>query len=191
MKNRLSILAMLLICLAAVGCGRHSGDGDFPSDFDEMNDSEKVAYMMKHSEPDSVARFLCKASLGKISGVKIDTLATANLYALEHYKGENLDLYSREFEDYKASLPLADKLKMEKMTGTYDDDAIGYQLGLEYVGYIREKHLGVKDIEKDISRLHKVADAKTFERFMTGFKVALENDRGKDLPEEIYRRFCR
>lgn len=189
--SRKFLFAVAALSVVFVGCGSKNGGGDFPSDFYEKNDAAKMTYMIKNVEPDSVARFLCNAALGRIKGVSIDTLATANLYCLEHYRGENLDIYSREFDDYKATLPLAYKMKIEKMNGTYDDDALGYQLGLEYVGYIREHKLQTKEIDKELSQLRKQVDNETFEKFMTGFRVALENDRGKDLPENVYMRYSR
>lgn len=187
------LIGGLAACLVVVlaGCRGDGGTEGLPRHFDQKSDAEKMAYMMKEVTPDSVARFAIDASLGRIPGGKIDTLSTANLYALEHYRGENSDVYIQEFEHYKATKPLVDRMRLEKWMGNYDDTALGYQLGLEYVGYIREHNLSVKDVEIEITQLHRQADQQMYDRFMTGFRVALENDRGKDLSDDIYRRFSR
>lgn len=189
MKKLLGTLVLILI-ITMTGCKGGSGTQGLPGDFMQMSDSQRLAYMMKEVKPDSLARFVCDAALGKIKGAKIDTLSTANLYVMEHYRDENVEIYIQEFDNYKASKPLVERMKLEKWLGNYDDTALGYQLGLEYVGYIREHNLSVKQIEQEISQLHRQTDPQLYNRFITGFKVALENDRGKDLNEEIYRRFA-
>lgn len=182
-------ICLISIVLLFSSCGRHGGASDFPKDFSEMNDSQRMEFMMKNVDPDSVARFLYDAALGKIPGIKIDTLATAHLYALEHYRGDNWDIYSNEFENHRATLSLAESMRIEQMMGVIDHDALGYQLGLQFVGQIRERHLKEKEIEKEILELRKNADAETYQRFLIGFRLALKNDRGKDLSESIYNRF--
>lgn len=187
-------IAIVSIAFFAIGfsaCKKHNPAGDFPSDFNTKSDSEKVAYVMQRTTPDSVARFLCNASIGRIPGIKIDTLSTATLYAYDHYKGKDIETFQAEFDNYSSSLPLTPKMQLLFKAGTEDPVKLGYQLGLEYVSQIREKNMSVNDVEKEISEFKKAcgSDTDTYTRFIQGFKFALESDRGKDLNEEIYRRF--
>ncbi len=73
---------MVSVC----SCGGKNGSGDFPDNFGTIGDAGRVSYMMKNVTPDSVARFICDAALGKVEGARIDSLPTATLYAYEHYK---------------------------------------------------------------------------------------------------------
>lgn len=186
-------LAALALSLMAASCGgRESADGAFGEGFDKLSDARKVAYVMQNAAPDSVARFICNAALGKVPGASIDTLATATLYAYEHYTDEaDLQTFSAAYDEYAASLPLDDKMRIMKMAGEVDPQGIGYELGLEYVDRIRRSHRSSEEVVREIEAFRKACSSDTmmFRRFLTGFKVALEVDRGKDLPDDIYTKF--
>lgn len=192
MQISLSALLALLLSMIA-GCGN---DKDKSSGFDEgfnrLSDAAKVEYVMKNADPDSVARFICNAALGKIPGVEIDTLATATLYAYENYRrDEDLQSFSMAFDEYVRHMRLEDRMRMMKMAGEVDPQRIGYELGLQYVDCIRADRKNVGDVESEIEAFRKAcgSDTMMFQRFMTGFKVVLDIDRGKDLSEEIYTKF--
>lgn len=191
------IPAMLLGGMLLMGsCGGKNGEGSYPEEMSRMDDSGKVAYMMKNATPDSVARFICMASLGEISGVKIDTLATATLYAYENYKDGDLQTFAQAFDSYSESLPLDRKMKLRKLAAEQDPMGLGYELGLEYVNKIRMNHKSAKEVEEEIAALKKVCrenpeDTATFTRFMKGFKVALEMDGSSEIPAEIYKKYSK
>ena len=197
MKNNLfhGILRLLpmaaVMMLAACGGKPEAARKTFPPDFNAMDDASKVAYMMKTVSPDSVARFICDGALGKIEGVRIDTIAIAVAYAYENYNDSSLMYFSREFDDYSSNLDLPDKMKIYLMAGLSDPKRLGYELGLEYVDHIREDSMKVADVKREIEAF-KVAcaeDSITYVRFLKGFKTVLRLDHGKDLPEEIYKAF--
>ncbi|MCM1152955.1 MAG: hypothetical protein NC328_04825 [Muribaculum sp.] len=197
MKSQHKILPMvMLICIAVgmavlSGCKGKTGTGEFPSGFNQKTDKEKVEYLMANYPPDSVARMLCRGAIGLEPEMKIDTLGMATVYAYEKYTGEDLDRFQHEFDSYGASLPLPLKMKLYFKAAINDPMQLGYQLGLEYVSQIREQHKSVAQIEEEIKEFRKAcgSDTETYRRFITGFHIALEEDHGKDLSEDVYRRF--
>lgn len=190
-KLLIAIFAFLTILIVSCKSNKGSANGSFPESFTTMSDEERMAYMMRNAEPDSVARFLCYASLGRIEGIKIDTLTNAYLYALDNYRGADVDKFAVEYEMTMADLPLADKMRTQFNMNLADSLQIGYELGLSYVGNIRRKGLQASEIDKEIADFRKAcgSDEMTFARFVKGFKVALSEDHGKDLSADIYKRY--
>lgn len=189
MKKRLSYIALAGLLFA---CGNKTGNGlDLPSDFNNRSDAEKVSYLMEAVSPDSVGVILVKASLGEFDNLKIDTFATATLYAYEHYKDEKLTQFSNGLDNYKESLPLDKKMLIYKMAGEEDPTGLGYRLGLEYVGRIRENNFSVKDVDAELAAFKKAcaSDPDTYRRFVKGFKTALEEDKGQGIPAEVYSKY--
>lgn len=181
------------LAVLAMSCGsRHAdGDGAFPADFNSLSDAGRVAYMMDRASADSVARFICRAALGQVKGARIDTLATATLYAYENYRDTALMNFADEYDRYVERLPLPDKMRLYVMAGTEDPQGLGYQLGLEYVAQIRDRKMTGDQVQEEIAAFRTAcgADSLTYRRFLKGFQTVLKVDRGKDLPDEIYRRF--
>ena len=191
MKTVRILAAALALTLCACGSDK-TGGSQWPKGFDAKSDSEKVAYVMERVGPDSVARFICAASLGHVEGAKINSLADATLYAYEHYKQESdLQSFANAYDDYTNRLALADKMKLMQPGGSADPQAIGYQLGLEYVDMIRSSRKNAQVVTEEVEAFRKAcaSDTAMFRRFLTGFKVALDVDKGKDLPNEIYLKF--
>lgn len=85
-------MVMSFILLIPACGGKDKNNGQFPEGFSSLSDEQKVAYMMQHVPADSVARFIIYASLGKVEGVKIDTLNNATLKAYETYTDTALQL---------------------------------------------------------------------------------------------------
>lgn len=185
------IICLSIVLLSLSSCGRNNGSGNFPSDFNKLSDQKRVAYMMENVSPDSVARFICNAALGKISGVRIDSINEATLYAYENYKDDDLVSFSNEFDKFSANLPLQEKMKLYFLSGKVDPQGMGYQLGLEYVNNIRVKKLSVNDVKAEIAEFKKAcgSDTETYRKFVKGFKTVLELDKGVDLPQDIYNSF--
>lgn len=195
MKVLLGGAVLLIPAFTLPGCG---GEKKSASALAEalagMNDAAKIHYMMNKVTPDSVARFICDASLGRLEGVKIDTLSMAALYAYENYKDEDLQSFQAAFDAYAENLQLPDKMKLRKLAASDNPDALGYQLGLEYVDDIRTGKMSSAQVESEIAALKKVCeqnpeDSLTFHRFMTGFKVALDQDAGNGVPRQIYEKY--
>lgn len=188
-----SAMATFAIALLLVGCkGKGSQYGDFPSDFQNKTTSEKMAYMMEHTTPDSVARFICNVAIDRIPGVKIDSLTEATLYAYEHYTGKDLESFQNSYDAFSDDLPLSEKMKLYFRASLEGDPIqMGYQLGLEYPSRIREKKMTVDQVKGEIDAFRKACgnDRDTYGRFLQGFKIALQEDRGKDLSEDIYHAF--
>lgn len=186
----LSPLAALLTLAACSGGSDH--DGKLPDGFADMADVVQVKYVMDNASPDSTARFICLAALGKVPGARIDSLPIASLYAYEHYKDSALNIFSDEYDRFSASLPLPEKMKILSMAGTVDPQGLGYDLGLHYVDQIREKNMTVQQVETELKEFEKCcqSDPDTYTRFMKGFRLVLKLDQGKDLNPEIYKRFA-
>lgn len=192
-------LAAAILGMAATACGQATSQKEegFPKDFNSRDDVAKVAYVMEHAAPDSVARFICDAALGRVEGAKIDSLTVAVGYAYQAYidpkekNDSNLRVFSEVLDDYPNHLSLPDKMQLYALLGKTDAHRLGYQLGLEYVQQIRDKRLTVEQVKADIEALRKAcaADTATFVRFTKGFQTVLKVDHGQDLPEAIYEAF--
>lgn len=191
-KSALSLASLLFLLLAGSACGGNKNNQGFPEGFADMADVVQVKYVMDNASPDSTARFICLAALGKVAGAKIDTLPVATLYAYDNYRDSALTLFSDEFDRFSSGLPLPDKMRILAMAGTIDPQGLGYELGLHYVDQIREKGMTLADVRKELAEFKKAceSDPDTYERFMKGFKVVLKIDRGKDLSQEIYDEYA-
>lgn len=191
MKQLWCAAAALAIMVAACGRGNGEGNGEFPSDFQQRSDAEKISYMMGHASPDSVARFVCDASLGMVNGARIDTFANALLYAYETYRGDSLTMFCDAFEQYSSNLPLDRKMKIYALAGKTDPMGLGYQLGLEYVAKIKEKSMTADEVSAEIEAFKKACadDPDTYSRFEKAFALALSLDDTPDLPRDIKQKF--
>lgn len=184
---------LFIFAFVFIGCSRNGGKdkNSFPQNFNSLSDEEKVDFMIQQYSPDSVARFICQASLGNLSYANIEDLGVATNYAFEHFKGDALDQFSNTYDSYVSSLPLADKMKIYALAGTEDPQGLGLRLGLEYLQSIREKNLSPQQVEEEL-KAFKVAcsnDKETYDRFLIGFKTVLKADKGKDMPKGVYERF--
>lgn len=191
MKRFLPILVFALILLIPA-CGGNNKDANaFPDGFSHLPDDRKVAYMMEHAPADSVARFIIYAALGKIDGVRIDTLNNATLKAYETYTDTALQSFSWEFDRMAEELPLHDKMRLRALVGAEDPQRLGLTLGLEYLNQIRVKEMSADDVLKELSELKKASadDPDLYARFIIGFRTVLRYDKNADMPKEIYSRF--
>lgn len=183
------------MALLATSCGHKDArdENALPPEFATMGDSGRVRYMMDRVSPDSVARFICNATLGKIPPARIDTFANATLYAYENYKDSALTVFSEAMDNYMTELPLPDKMRMLAIAGTTDPQGLGYELGLEYANNIRDNTKTLPEVEKEIEALRDAcgSDTVTFQRFMIGFKTVLRIDSGRGLPAGIVERYMK
>lgn len=185
--------APLFMAALLTGCGGSaSHHGELPAGFDAMDDAGRVAWMMKHVPADSVARFICRGALGQVPGGRIDTLATATLYAYENYKDTALIAFAEAYDRCVDGMSLPDRMRLYVMAGTEDPQGLGYQLGLEYAGHIRQHKMTVEQVEREVAELRRACgnDSATYQRFVKGFQTVLKIDRGKDLPEDIFNKFA-
>ncbi|MDE5871469.1 MAG: hypothetical protein K2H22_05985, partial [Muribaculaceae bacterium] len=185
------LLVMSLI-LMIPACGGKKGDANaFPDGFSSLSDGQKVVYMMEHASADSVARFIIYASLGKIEGVRIDTLNNATLMAYETYTDTALQSFSWEFDRVAEERPLHDKMRLRALVGAEDPQGLGLTLGLEYMNQIRVKGMTADEVMEELRQLKKASsdDPDMYARFLIGFRTVLRYDKNSDMPAEIYRRF--
>lgn len=192
MKKIVSAVLSLSMILGLASCGgEKDAKGKWPKNFDKIGDAGRVAYVMRVASPDSLARFIIYGSLGRVPGARIDSLAIATNAAYERLKGDDLETFSLEYDNVVEGLPLADKMKVYALGGSEDPQGLGFKLGLEYVSSIRNNHLKVADVEKELQAFKKACanDSATYRRFIIGFRTVLRHDRGKDLPEDIYNKF--
>lgn len=182
---------MLLLIFIPACSGKGGDHNDFPKDFNSFSDQQKVAYMMDHAPADSVARFIIYASLGKIEGIRIDTINNATLTAYENYKDTALQTFSWEFDRLSEELPLPDKMKLRSLVGAEDPQGLGLTLGLEYLNQIRVKGMTAKDVLAELNELKKACadDPDLYARFIIGFRTVLRYDKNSDMPKDIYTTF--
>lgn len=191
MKRILPVLLMALILMIPACGGKGADAHSFPEDFGTLSDEQKVAYLMENASADSVARFIIYAALGKVDGVRIDTLNNATLKAYETYTDTALQTFSWEFDRIAEELPLPDKMKLRMLVGTEDPQGLGLTLGLEYMNQIRVKSMTADEVASELQELKKAcADAPdVYARFIIGFRTVLRYDKNSDMPKEIYTRF--
>lgn len=199
MRKSIGRLKSVMVCAGVVfatvmsGCGKNAEETEssFPSGFNKKSDSEKVAYLMRTTTPDSVARFVMNASLGKIKGIQLDSLAMVELYIVSNYDSQKQLEYAEESVRLKDQLTLAQRMHLFKKGSAEDPIGFGLDLGLGYLSIIREKNLSAKDVENEIKDFKKECkeDTATYRRFVIGFTEALRQDKDKDVKKEIYDRF--
>lgn len=182
-------LAFIVGMMVMAGCGKKDGL-NFPSNFKSLSTEDKMEYLMAHMEPDSLARFICNSAMGKIYDSRIE-LQPARAYAYEHYDEDKVIVFEEEILRYEQSLPLHEKVKFAKLSAAEDPDIFSYELGLGYVGSIRENKKSIKEIDEELANLRKECqyDPDFYKRFMKGFKTALRLDRHHDLDDNIYVKF--
>lgn len=191
MKRLIPIILMSLLMIVPACSGNGNDNNSFPEDFNSLTDEQKVAYMMENAPADSVARFIIYASLGKIKGVRIDTLNNATLKAYETYTDTALQTFSWEFDRIAEELPLPDKMKLRALVGAEDPQGLGLTLGLEYMNQIRVKGMTANDVLAELRELKNACkdDQDIYARFIIGFRTVLRYDKNSDMPKDIYDTF--
>lgn len=191
MKKLIPIIMMALILLIPACGGKDNHTSAFPEGFASLSDEQKVVYMMEHASADSVARFIIYASLGKIQGVRIDTLNNATLKAYETYTDTALQTFSWEFDRVSEELPLHDKMHLRSLVGSEDPQKLGLTLGLEYLNQIRVKDMSADEVMAELQELKRASsdDPDMYARFLIGFRTVIRYDQNSDMPKEIYDRF--
>lgn len=183
---------MMSAIISTTACSKGSDSSNsFPDDFNSLTDGQKVAYMMENAPADSVARFIIYAALGKIDGVRIDTLNNATLQAYENYTDTALQSFSWEFDRLAEELPLPEKMKLRSLVGTEDPQGLGLTLGLEYMNQIRVKDMNASQVIKELKELKRACsdNPDLYARFIIGFRTVLRYDKNSDMPREIYDTF--
>lgn len=191
MKRFIPLVVMAVILMVPACGGKDRSASAFPDGFASLSDEQKVIYMMEHASADSVARFIIYASLGKIDGVRIDTLNNATLKAYETYTDTALQTFSWEFDRVSEELPLHDKMRLRALVGAEDPQGLGLTLGLEYMNQIRVKGMIADEVAAELQELKRASadDPDMYARFLIGFRTVLRYDRNSDMPSDIYRRF--
>lgn len=177
------------VLLLAISCSRNDGT-KIPDNFKNLSTEDQMEYLMANLPPDSVARFICNAAMGKVYNARVE-LQPAMAYAYEKYDEDDLVKFQMAMEQYEDELPLHQKVRITKLLGIEDFDQYGYDLGLSYVGTIRVEQKDIKQISEELAGLQKEckADPDFYARFMKGFKTALQYDRHHDLDDKIYIKF--
>lgn len=179
-------LAIVLSLAACSGGDRNK----LPDNFKSLSTEDKMEYLMASLSPDSTARYICDVAMGKVYNSRIELQQAVN-YAYSHYSEDDQVAFAQAFVDYEQALPLHEKVKFAKLAATEDPDMYSYELGLRYVGDIRENAKSVDQVASELAKLSKEckSDPDFYKRFMKGFKTALELDRHHDLDDKIYVKF--
>lgn len=191
MCRRFVGVAAAVMMLAFVSCSNKSSS-KFPDNFSSLSTEKKMEFLMANMSPDSVAYYIIDAAMGKNNSARIE-LDPAIAYAYDNYKEDDMVAFTLAFSEYEKKIPLHEKVKFSKLytTTEMDPEAYGYDVGLRYVGVIREEGLQPKQVKEELDRFAKACkiDPDFYKKFMKGFKYALKYDRGRDLDERIYTEF--
>lgn len=187
--RKFTVAGIACLMLFAACTGEDKAE-NMPGNFKSLPAEGKMEYLMANLTPDSVARFICNASMGKVYNSRIE-LQPSLMYAYDHYSEEDLVTFQEALNEFEQSLPLHEKVKFAKLSAMDDPDMLSYGLGLEYVGAIREDKKDNKTVREELKKLRTecLSDPEFFARFMKGFKTALEYDRHHDLDDRIYTEF--
>lgn len=182
-------LFVLIACLASISC-KKSDSVSLPGNFKNLPSEDQMQYLMANMPPDSLANFLCDAALGKKYDVRIE-LPVVRAYAYEHYSEDEIVAFESAISNYEKSLPLYEKVRFAKMAIAEDPDMYTYELGLAYVGTIRDEKKDIQQVSEELDKFRKECkiDKDFYKRFMKGFKTALIYDRHHDLDDKIYQKF--
>lgn len=186
------IVRSAIFAVLFLSCGGGSGSDRYVSMFNTAKtDVERMTIIMKHAEPDSVARFICNSALGLNDSVKIDNLQDAVIYVYETYKDMDLAKFSEEFDQYASSRPLSQKMQLLKMAALTDPEGLGYKLGLEYAIKIRDNKMSVAEVDREIEEFKRACgdDTKTYERMLNGLSVALSTPEFAGLSKELISKY--
>lgn len=186
------IWPLMFLMLIVTACGsKKGGAGDYPDNFSRIGDVGRVDYIMQNATPDSLARFVINSALGLNPGAPIDSLSMATLYIYDHLKDSDLETFSVEYDSYIETLPLDEKMKVYMLGGSEDPQKLGYKLGLEYLGSIRENNKNAAQVERELQAFKKACgtDTAMYRRFIIGFHTVLDVDKGTDVPADIYNKF--
>lgn len=183
------VLGIFVLAMVSA-CGSKGETKPVPDNFNSLSTEDKMDYLMERMSPDSLGRFVCDVALGKIYNSRIE-FQQARLYAYEKYDQKQIAEFESACQEYEAKLPLHEKVKFFKISSTEDPDKFSYDLGLRYVGDIRENSKNAAQVSSELEKLRREceADPEFYRRFMKGFKIALEIDHNHDLDENIYTQF--
>lgn len=183
------MFAICFVCVLLSGCSKEK-TADLPNNFNNLSNDQKMEYLMDKLPPDSVAVFVCDVAMGKVYDSRIE-LGEAMTYAYTHYDQDQVVAFDDAMANYQSKLPLHEQVKFTKLSDLIDPEMYSYELGLKYVGVIREEELDVKQAKEQVDLLMKEckSDPDFYKRFIKGFKAALNNDRGRDLDNNIYTLF--
>lgn len=197
-KSKKLILKSVLFCTIFAFClsgckGKGDGKiGDLPGNFNSMTTAQKMDTLFAMYPVNEVAEFICDAALKKSNGVNLD-FTEAYAYAFTKLTSEEDQAdFIEAYEQYLNTLPLSDKMTLYKLGGSADPlEKVAYEMGLQFLPYIRENHKSVQEIQKELEAFKKLCqnDPDFFRRFMIGFKFALEQDKNIDLDKNIYQTF--
>ena len=191
-RSLFALGAFLLFAAGFLSSCSGKGKHRFDDNFNSLTVEQKMdALMEKGIEPDSLAVIICDAAMGKDDEFQID-LTQARAYVYEKYNEDQLVAFENQCLNYEFRLPLHEKVKFERLAGLTDPSLIGYELGLSYVGDIRENKKTEKEVAEELALLKEECqrnDKETYKRFMKGFKTALKLDRHRDLDDKIYLKF--
>lgn len=183
-------MAVATLLLASCG-GQKKESSLYPDGFKTIGDAGRVDHMVRTVSPDSVARFIIYGALGRNPEAPIDTLAIATNHAYEILSGDAAETFAIEYDATVEALPLGDKMRVYRLAGSEDPQGLGYKLGLEYMASIRDGNKSAAEVEAELKEFRKAcaSDTAMYRRFITGFHTVLKVDHGKDVPEDIYRKF--
>lgn len=181
--------ACFAIIFLLLACSK-GGNNHLPDNFKSLSTPDQMEYLMGRIPPDSLARFICNAAMGKIYNARME-LQPAMLYAYEKYDEDDAVQFQMALAQYQENLPLNEKVRITKLLGIEDPDQYSYDLGLSYVGDIRIEQKDINQISEELAKLQKEckSDPDFYKRFMKGFKTALQHDRHHDLDDKIYLKF--
>ncbi len=165
-----------LLLLSACGGDNNSKDATVAPGAN-ASDREKVSYMAQITSPDSLARYICYAALGRSSSGTIDSLSMAQLYALEIYQADDRKIveFSRSYDETVENLPLTDAYRLAKMTGVLDDTQLPFDLGLRYGARVKREGIKAPEVKNDTAALARMVEPHFFDLFVKAFDTALKN----------------
>lgn len=192
MKLFIRIALAVIVAMIFFSCSKTNKNNSIVFPAGCVSDTAKIAFVMQHAAPDSVARFICNTILGLNDSTTINSLQDAILHAYSNYSGTDLKIFSNEFDSYVNNLPIRQKMQVIYFAAKSNPDGLGYKLGLEYAMRIQTNKIALSDIDTEINELKSACDKDniTYLRILNGISIALSMPEYSHLPQEILNKYA-
>lgn len=176
--RQLGIFLMMISLFCGCAFSHADTTEKLPAEFQQLNDTAKVAYMMKRLAPDSMARFVCNSALNKIPLSPIDSFAATVRYLYTAYNDSDLVVFCEELNTYPATLSPSEKIKIYLMASENKPARLGYRMGKDYAAELKKGKISLEIMKEEIEIIKDSLrqDSNDFNKFFAGLKTGLNSE---------------
>ncbi|MCH5224127.1 MAG: hypothetical protein J1E82_08800 [Muribaculaceae bacterium] len=161
-----------LLLIPFISCNKNNRL-NLPEDFSSYSDSAKVDWLLNNHKPAMVAEVLCEEGAGMDSSLNFkDFRATVNvIYNL--YDETQKKEFGTSMNDYAASLPNKEKMRLYVAGSGFNGYNLGYAYGVDFLNQADESNIG--EIQEDYEALKEIYpdNSQLTNNFIKGLNAAL------------------